>query len=244
MIRVLGSIRCAAVGSIVVVATSAVLATDPPDSKVNPVSGFIEVVDTTAVGSNDNVRHTINPGGGQSLTLFDVATDSLDDLSPRITISPSGDTWVTWWRDASTKQVLVRKKTYATGAWGSERLVSDSTASSKNPEIVHDGTNPWIAYESPTSGTTQIAVAAVIDDPEPMVPVAISSTSFGGNVDVLIHAQSSGNLWVTWVDSTTYVGWSEYSYANHFWSSPGYESYASDSIAAARARIRTTVLGD
>ena len=51
------------------VAICTALASDPPDSKANPVSGYIEVTDSTHVGSNYDVRHAINPGNGQQLSV-------------------------------------------------------------------------------------------------------------------------------------------------------------------------------
>lgn len=44
--------------------------------------------------------------------------------------------------------------------------------------------------------------------------------------------------------SSTDVGWSEYDYTGESWSTASYESYAEDTVADARSRIRSTVLGN
>jgi len=219
-------------------------ASDPPDSAVNPASGFIEIVDATlGVGSNYNIRHVVNPGGGDPPAVLVLSNNSLDDLDPRIRIGPGGDTWVVWWRDGSTDEVLCRVHDYSTDTWSSEHALSTAEESARNPEIVYDGTNAWVAYEFNTTEGIGIGVLGIEENPDPFGRDVVATTSFTGDVDTRIHAES-GNLWVTWVDNATYVGWSEYSHATSSWASPGYESYASDSVSAARARVRTTVLNN
>jgi hypothetical protein len=219
------------------------VASDPPDSELNPVSGFIETVDSVWQESSYDVRHTTNQGPGQPTLVFMVDEDESDDLAPRVAIASNGNTWVTWWRDAATDQVLIRKRTYSPRAWSTETLVSDPGESSRNPEVVHDGSEAFVAYEFSASVGTSIAVSRIKEDPEPFGRSVLATTSFTGDVDVLIHTDS-GHLWVTWVDSATYVGWSEYAYGTGSWGSALYESYAADSIAAARDRIRAEVLGE
>ncbi len=222
-----------------------VLGLDPPDSAVNRKSGYIEVVDTPLVASKHNVRHTININiGGEDKTVFEVSGNSLDDLSPRLAISSSGDTWVVWWRDDTTDTVLVRKHTYSSSSWGSERTVSESNESSRNPKIIHDGTTPWVAFEFDDQGDTSIGVSSIVDDPDPIpTRTLLATTSYGGHLDVRIHAESS-NLWVTWIDSSSNVGWSEYDYTAEGWSGPNYEFYETGEEDDAHSQIRTTVLGN
>jgi hypothetical protein len=59
----------------------------------------------------------------------------------------------------------------------------------------------------------------------------------------MIQAES-GKLWVTWVDSSSHVGWVQYDYTLESWSGVSVESYASETVADARGRIRTEVLAD
>jgi hypothetical protein len=213
---------------------------DPPDSTVNPATGDIEVVDVFAAGGGTHVRHTRNQGQ-QSLEVTDLSTGSVTEVSPRVAVSPEGVVWATWWRDGTTRQVLVRKHPQGS-TWEPERLVSNPAQSSKKPQIVHDGTSPWIAYEYASGNATAIAIAPIIDGPDPITPVTLESTSYT-NVDVHVHAMS-GHLWVTWVDSASKVGWSEYDYENEQWSVPAEEPYNQDTVADARARIQSAVLSN
>ncbi len=219
------------------------LASDPPDSEVNPQSGHIETVDSFWSGSDWNIRHTIALGQGQSSVVTHLTSDDLDDLAPRLAIGPAGDAWVVWWRDVSPSQVLVRKRTYATGAWDPERLVSGGGEAASSPAIVHDGTVPWVVYPSRAGGGTGIIVKSILDGPGPIETAApVATTGYGGDVEVEIHFESA-HLWVTWVDNGTSVGWCQYDYATGTWGLPSYESYAPDDVPAARGRIRVTVLG-
>lgn len=228
--------------------TGAVLADatpDAPDSRINVVSGSIETVDTPWSGANYNVRHVITPSGGTGLLITTLSNDSHDDFGARLTVSTlNGDTWVAWWRHESTDQVIVRRRVNATGAWTPERVQSSVTEGSRHPSIAFDGNKPWVAYEADAvTGGTTIEVKLTDDDPAPFVAaVPIAITGFTGKIDTLLEAEA-GHLWVSWVDSAAQVGWSNYDTATGLWSLPAYEPYDADTVAAARLRIRTTVLG-
>ena len=216
------------------------LAADPPDSEVNPQNGYIETADTTWQNENGDVRHTVDLGGGMARSGFNVTSNTLDDLSPRLTISAEGDTWVVWWRDDTLDKVLARKHDYATRSWADETLVSGASESCRNPEITHDGTNVWAVFECDDGDDQQIVVQIINDDPNPIV---VRNTQHEGLVDSLIHLDS-GALWITWVDSATDVGYSVYDGDTKTWGLPGYESYAADTVEDARERIRSSVLGE
>lgn len=217
---------------------------DTPDSEVNPESGDIETADPFLDGTNQDLRYVIDHGIVVEQDITTIADDALDDRHPQLTISEDGDAWVVWWRDDSTDEVLVRKRDYSTGSWGNERLVSESAESSRNPAIVHDGNNAWVAFEFDDGADTSIGVAMVIDDPDPIgIRIDVAGTDFTGDVDVMIQAET-GKLWVTWVDSSTHVGWVEYDYTLESWSGVSVESYANDTVVDARGRIRTEVLAD
>jgi hypothetical protein len=186
------------------------LATDPPSSQINPASGYIEVADATPVSGVFNARHVINPGAGQLLQVTIFGNASHNDAGTRLAISSAGDSWVTWWRDISPAQIILRHRTYTTGQWSSDKIASNTAEESRYPSIVHDGTTAWIAYEVLAGSTTEIAV-------------------YPG---------------ITWVDSSTNVGWVQYNYTNQTWSLTTDESYASDSVTAARGRIRSKVLSN
>ncbi len=220
-----------------------VVAAEHPDSAVNHVSGAIEVVDAAWSGSNFDIRFTVNAGGGQSAVVTTLTSDPLDDLDPRLAISAGGDVWVAWWRAGSVGEVLVRKRAFSSGQWSVEQPISAAGEDSRNPRIVHDGTRAWIAYEFTSGGHVAIGVTGD-NDPQPWPwRTVIGETTYEGDRDLRMSFES-GRLWVTWVDSNAQVAWSAYSYATGTWSAPGHESYASDSVDAARGRIRTTVLND
>jgi hypothetical protein len=231
-----------AVGSVLMLGPA--FAADPPDSKVNPASGKIETVDALVSESDLLVRHIIDHGQGEPQEVTYLTNNSVDDLSPKLEINASGDSWVVWWRDAATDQIFYRKRDYSSGNWSSEVALSDSTESSRNPEIVNDGTDAWVAFEFDDIGGTTIVVGIIKDEPDPFGNrTSLGTTTYSGSLDTLIHYKS-GNLWVTWIDSADEVGWSQYDYANETWSTVNYESYGDDTVPAARARIRTEVLGN
>lgn len=222
---------------------AALAASDPPDSALNSQSGYVETTDSTWQSGNYDVRHVIDPGQGSSPVVVSVTQNPANDVSPRIAISPAGETWVVWCREGTPDQVVFRKRTLSSSVWETEDVLSDGLTRSRNPEIAYDGTNPWVVFEVAfPSGDTEITVRAILDDPVPYgSPFVVSTTSYAGIVDALIHADA-GHLWVTWVDSTVDVGWSQYDYALESWSLPQYESFAADTVDAARSRIEAGVL--
>lgn len=216
---------------------------DPPDSEVNPQSGDIETVDPIVVGSNQDIRYVVDHGISTTPDIETVTENALDDRNPRLVISTAGDAWVVWWRDDTVDKVLSRRRDLSEEAWDDERVLSLTSESSSHPAVVHDGTDAWVAYEYLNGTDISIGVATIIDEPDPVDDrIEVASTGFSGEIDVMIHAES-GHLWVTWVDSSTYVGWVEYDYTNETWSSAATESYAADTVAEARERIRDEVLG-
>jgi hypothetical protein len=224
----------------------AVTSADAPDSHVNNISGTIETADTPWSGTNYNVRHVINSGNGNSLLITMLSSDTLNNLGARVLInSVNGDSWVAWWRDTAIDQVIVRKRSNATGAWTAARAQSAALDGSRHPSVAFDGTRPWIAFEDDVvGGGTRLEAKVIEDDPAPFVTATVvGTTSNTGATDVLIQAES-GRLWLSWVDSATQVGWSRYDYGTSMWSAPAFESYASDSVAAARGRIRSSVLAN
>lgn len=224
-------------------ATLVAHSTDPPDSAVNPVTGYIETTDAAIRGGSYDVRHVTDLGPGQPLETTYLSSDANDEVDSRILISPSGDTWVVWWRDGATDEVVFRKRAQSTGQWGPEKIASDESESASRPEVVLDGSDVWAAYEYQDAASASIGVVRIDDDPDPWSRVTLGSTAYSGNRDVLAHA-ASGHLWVTWIDSGTDVGWSEYDAASETWGAAQCESYAADSPTDARARIKATVLGN
>ena len=229
--------------ALVTLTLGSVSANDPPDSDTNPVSGYIETVESVAIDGVTNIRYSIDPGPGLPTVVVNVTSNSSPDSSPRIAICTDGLSGVAWWRDASVDTVFIRTRDAVTQTWTSETAVSDTSADARNPAIVTDGSDLWVAYEADAGGgDTSIEVRLIQDDPVPIVTLA-PSVSFGGDIDTLIHFEQ-GELWVTWVDSSSDVGWSAYDSATDTWSTADYESYSADSVADARGRVQTTVLGN
>jgi len=232
-------LRVLAILLLSLVASAAAFA-DMPDLELNPSTGNLESVDTDAA-KGERVRHVIDPGQGGLRVSTLVSTDGGD--APRIAITSSGNTWVVWWQDSDVDQVLWTVRDLGTGTWSQQKVLSDTDVDSRAPEIVHAFSKAWIVYEASDSGITSVTIASITDSPEPIdAGTAVATTDYGGDVDVRIHAES-GNLWVTWVDSSTEVGWSEWDATNEEWTAPDYESYEGEAPEDARDVIRTTVLG-
>ena len=196
------------------------LADDPPDSEVNPQTGFIETVTTIWDGSNHAVRLTIDRGALPSVTA-QVATGTTDELGPRIAIASSGKVSVVWTRDGSTGQVLVRARTPS--GWGSNRLVSDSSENSRNPELVYDGAATRVVYEIHGASSKSVAVSIIGDEPDPIGTRKIVATgAWTGDLDARIQAEA-GHVWVTWVHDGSEVGWSELT-GSGAWTTAAYET--------------------
>jgi hypothetical protein len=221
-----------------------VSASDPPDSAVNPRNRTIETIDSHWADSKYVVRHAIRPGLGQSAVASAVSGALDGDPEPRLAIGSNGDTWVTWRESVPSGRVLIRRREFATGAWSTQAQVSASGEAAMHPRIAYDGTTPWVAYLTPTAlGTAIQTVRIVTDSPDPFGALLVALSSYTGDLDVQIQSES-GHLWVTWIDSSTMVGWSEYDYETDTWTSPNYESYENDSVDATRGRIAAIVLGE
>lgn len=215
---------------------------DPPDSEINEVSGNIEIVDAVSVPSGYRIRHIINDGDGEPPAVFFLTPGSFDEGSPRIEVDSNGNTWVTWWRDGQHDEVLVRKKSLSTGIWSDEQVISATNEESRNPEIVDDGVHVWVAYEIIQPTGTIIAVGVINDEPDPFGS-HIASTPNTGVVDLMIHHESQ-QLWVTWIDGASHVGWCERDSTSGEWGTVNLESYASDDVSAARQRIKALLLSN
>ena len=217
-------------------------ASDPPDCELNPVSGNIETTDSVLVVGEYEVRHVINLGEGYKRESLIITSTDQDDNAPRLAITDAGDSWVVWWRDDGTDEVLIRKRDYSESAWWDEKLISIKNESSRNPEIAYDGSDIWVVYELDDAGDTSIGVKAIFDDQNPVGNrLIVGTTTYSEDLDTQIHANSS-HLWVTWGDSAAYVAWTEYDYTAEDWGSVEYEDYSNDSVEDARDRIGNGIL--
>ncbi len=218
------------------------LASDPPSSGVNPATGFIEVADATWDGTHWHVRHVVNPGNGQLPQVTTLTAGATDNAAPQIAISPTGGTWVTWWRAGSPDQVFYRRRSTSNGTWSSEALVGSVDTAARKPSLAFDGSTPWFAYEIGTAPTRSVVAAQGGNDPEPLPSwTVLRQTSSTADLQVMVHAES-GHLWVTWIDSATQVGWCEFDHNLAQWTTAAFDSYANDSVTASLARIRSAAL--
>ena len=210
------------------------------DSHINPSTGNVEVVDSVLLSGDYEIRHVIDMGQGNYETTF-LTANADDELEPRILIESDGTVHVAYWRDTATLKAIVRTYDPVTDAWSAERELNGS-AGGKAPEMAHDGSDPWFVFETAESAGSGVDVGIITDDPDPINTVRLGTNDGSLAADPIIVAES-GALWVTWVDDDTYVAWSEYDPSNDSWSTVQLESYASDDVAAARARVRDDVLG-
>jgi hypothetical protein len=219
----------------------AALAVDPPDVRINPATGLIETVDATWLATNYEVRHTVANGKGQIFTSTLLTTNKVNDLDPRIALSSGGAAYVAWWRDTTPNVTVFRVRASATGSWGGERTVGLATESNSRPRVTSYGNHMWVAYQIQSPKERSVSAQIIDDDPEP-VRTIVASTSYPGDLDIQLPAEA-GHLWVTWIDTASRVGYSEYLSDERFWAIPAYESFATDSVSAARDRIRARILG-
>jgi hypothetical protein len=220
--------------------SSVALCVDAPDVRLNVASGFVEVVDAAWSGSNYNVRYTqaMTDGDPKGSTLL--TTNTANDVDPRIASAPNGDAYVTWWRDLKTDAVIYRKRNFATGVWGAERILGRATESGSHPRIVDFGSRACVAYQIQNIKSRSVGAQIIDDDPEPFRSI-VATTSFTGDLDIQLDSEMN-HLWVTWLDSASSVGYSEYHRETSLWDLPSYEPLASDSVADVRSRIRINVL--
>lgn len=227
----------------VAAAVGYVFATDPPDSEVNPQTGYIESVVSTWNEFEWDIRHVVDPGQGKPEFSTVLTSNGQDDLGPRIAIDPGGDTWVVWWRDGATPEVLYRKHDYSAETWSAESRISADGESSSHPVMVLDSSSVWVVFVVDQGSTTSVSVnGGGRDEVEPFPGRTILATTTHANVDAMVHVDS-GHLWVTWVDSVDDVGWREYDYATEGWETADFESYVNDTVEGARGRIRDAILG-
>lgn len=234
-----GSGYCLAAIVLVLGWSCCVVAGEPPDSELNPATGNIESVDASGPGSA--VRHVIDggPGGTRGVTTL----SSAPSKAPRIAIQPDGDSWVAWWQDAPVDSVWLRVNDLGSRSWSMPEQISLPAEDSRHPELIHGDDSSWVVYQIDRSSVTDVAVVEITDSPEPIPTRSVVGTaSSGGDVAARIRAEDA-HVWVTWVDSSSEVGWSEWDAALETWGDLLYESYVGSTVEDAREQIRETVLG-
>ena len=236
----LKAIRRYALIAAIVLASVAAFGVDPPDVDINVLSDEIETVDATWSGSNYNVRYTLSTSDGELTSSLLLTTNAANDLDPRIASLSAGDAVVVWWRDLAKDAVVYRKRDFETGAWSGERFAGTATQSNSRPRIIYAGDETWVAYQIQNSKNRSVGCQIIDETPEP-IPSIVATTAYSGDLDIRLHAES-GHLWVTWIDSSSYIGYAEYLYDMHDWAVPAREPFAAGAVSAALSRIRSRIL--
>lgn len=216
------------------------LIVDPPDVELNAATGLIGTVDAAWSGTNYNVRFTETTVAGIQMYTFLLTSHSAPDVDPRIACAASGDIVVVWWRDLATDTLIYRKRSLETGAWSMEKPLGSPGESASRPRVIYVGNKAWVAYQIQKTGSRTVGAQVIEDDSEPTRSI-VASTAYTGDLDIQITYES-GHLWITWIDGLSRVGYSEYNPTTLLWGAAAVESYGADSIAAARARIRSHIL--
>lgn len=214
----------------------------PPDSEYNPAAMVIESVDAAYGTSSLDIRHTADPGPGSASRSVLLTTHPLDDVDPRLALDSNGGAWVVWWRDGSLDEVLIKRRLPRGTSWSAEIRVSEDTEQSRDPAIAHDGARAWVVYVIKNSESYAVAVRSG-DGSVPWPTRTILHTSYTGtDLDPQVH-NTKGNLWVTWAESPTLLGWREYDYASQTWLATGFEPMADGDRFAAFSRVAQLVVG-
>jgi hypothetical protein len=218
---------------------SPALAWDPPDAQLDPTTGLIHTVDSTASGSDQVIRHTIDPGQGQPTVA--TITSGHADYSPHLAIDGNSVVHVVFQRALSLDQIRT-VDVRVNGSLSTERLVSDADEDSRNASIVLFDALARVAYEIHDGGEVAIATVSILDEPDPIgLRTIVATTSFSGDVDVRMHA-AEGHLWVTWVDASDSVGYSVFDTGSETWGSAQYQEVSDEDFATALERVEAAVL--
>lgn len=238
--------KLTAICSVMIAATmglvaGAPVAVDPPDVELNTATGLIDTVDAAWSGSNYNVRFTEATVSGVQTSTFYLTSNSAPNLDPRIACAVNGDLAVVWWRDLATDALIYRRRASASGTWTLERALGSASESASHPRVIYAGSKAWVAYQIQKNGSRAVSAQVIEDDSEPTRTI-VAATSYGGDLDIQLTYES-GHLWITWIDGSSRVGYSEHNPTTLLWTAAAVESYAPDSIAEARERIRSRIIG-
>lgn len=231
----------AALAAVAAAASSApsARATAPPDSATNPQSGYIETA-SIAWNGHDVVRVTVNRGSLPSVTTtLETCLDECDE--PRIAIDGSGATWVAWSR-TSAGEIVVRRHAYGATSWSAAVVVSGSGEYAAHPSIAVAGSTLAVAYVTESESSSSVHAGIISDEPTPIAGMTLGSTGTeSASVDARVSSES-GDTWVTWIDDSGDVAWSQRDPSTGEWSAPSYQEHGPDGSEEARSQIRSLVL--
>lgn len=210
----------------------------PPDLELNPVTGAIEAVQASPLDGG-LVRHVEDDTQTgeviQTLVSAEPAADS------RIAIKESGESWAVW-EDSEARAIRYAYRDVATKIWTAEGTLSAPGELAHGPRIAHSGSATFVAYAIEQGTSTAIAVTDIIDSPEPFPPsIVLVTRSFSANPELDLRAEA-GQVWISWVEDGSSVGWTERDATTGLWSAPRSIPLAGTSVKAVRQTIRDRVL--
>lgn len=171
-----------------------------------------------------------------------LTSDSIDDFDPKLAFDSNGNRKVVWWSDEDYDRIKYSTLPASGGSWSTPESVSCSSESCRYPSIVVHGGKVYISYERINPSGGRSVLTSTEDGISPWPENHVSTTQRTTQLETEIHS-SNGHLWVDWIDSDDYLGYSEY--VNGSWETPQYESYLGENdIADGRQRIRQNVAGN
>ncbi len=220
-----------------------VLAIGSAMQATNPVSGYLERVWEVHDG-HDYEIHWAKKVGTVWTSERSLTDNTADDTNPRLAFFADGSTAVAWKRAGSSGgRIYYLGHDYTDGWQSSAVAVSDGTRDASMPAALVFGSNAWIAWQEQATGGMRVMAGG--SDGGDAWPLGFTVSHIGTsslNAPYAEISKSGTHLWVSWIDSSTQLGWSEYDSTNDTWSTEQHESYSGPAdIPAARARIETTV---
>jgi len=204
----------------------------------NPVTGNPEAVwsNPQSGGSSDVLYSYLDGASWAPSTNL----SSIGKESPVLAFDPNGARKVAWGTSETTGRILLRTQAASGGAWSSEIVISDPSEASSQPSAIVSDENTYVSYEAAATGGARSVICGMIDPGSNVGRTLVTSTSYNSPLVPLIHSDQ-GYLWIDWIDSSSYLGYSVLTKGE--WKEVSYESYTGESdIKDGRERIRANVL--
>ncbi|MEW5807604.1 MAG: hypothetical protein AB1756_09705 [Acidobacteriota bacterium] len=211
--------------------------------ETNPASGNPEAVWSAKGGSDSSyeIRYSYLDGTEWAPSVA-ITTDSVDDLDPRLAFDLSGNRNAVWWSDGTYDIIQYSYLPFSGGSWSSPLSISSSSENCRYPSVVAHNSEVWFSYERINNSGYRDVLCSTKEYPEPFPTFVISNTQRQTELRTKIHS-INGHLWVDWIDSASYLGYSER--ISGLWSSAQYESYSGeDDVENGRQRIRLKIVGN
>lgn len=182
----------------------------PPDLMISALNGSPVLVWSALVGGAHRIA--VAEWAGQSWSTINHLTNGPNDIDPRVFVTATGDTFVTWWTAESSSQVWVTSRQASTMSWSAPIAVSAAGEGGRRPSVVFANDSIYIAYERPSQqpGVSVEVVVARSRYGHPFVPETVFATSQvlpSARVEPQLHS-GSDRLWIDWVQAPEYLGYS------------------------------------